>query len=193
MQARRSGYQTKREEREVARIFEVLVEARIRRAPQVDHTTSSLALPMHVGGTEDAMLARDLMTPNPVTIDPNATVAEASDIMHERDVRHVPVVERGALIGMVSDRDLGYLDIGRVLAVEGAAAARAELARPVSDRMSTDVIYVQPETEASDVIDLLLEAKIGAVPVVRPDTREIVGIVSYVDILRALGDAIDGT
>jgi acetoin utilization protein AcuB len=148
---------------------------------------------MHVGGTEDAMLARDLMTPNPVTIDPNATVAEASDIMHERDVRHVPVVERGALIGMVSDRDLGYLDIGRVLAVEGAAAARAELARPVSDRMSTDVIYVQPETEASDVIDLLLEAKIGAVPVVRPDTREIVGIVSYVDILRALGDAIDGT
>jgi CBS domain-containing protein len=92
---------------------------------------------------------------------------------------------------MLSDRDLGSLDIGRILAFDGAAAVRAELARPVIDRMSVDVVSVHPEAEVSDVIDLLLEARIGAVPVVRPDSREIVGIVSYVDILRALGAALE--
>jgi acetoin utilization protein AcuB len=138
------------------------------------------------------MLARDLMTPNPVTLDSRATIAEAWDLMRENEIRHVPVVERGTLVGMLSDRDLGHLDVGRILAFDGAAAARAELARPVTDSMSPDVIFVHPETEVSDVIDLLLEARIGAVPVIRPDNREILGIVSYVDILRGLGRALEG-
>lgn len=137
------------------------------------------------------MLARDLMTPNPVTVDLNASTADAWDIMREHEIRHVPVVDGGVLVGMLSDRDLGPLDIGRILAFDGAAAARAELARPVIDRMSVDVVSVHTETEVSDVIDLLLEARVGAVPVVRPDSREIVGIVSYVDVLRALGVALE--
>jgi len=137
------------------------------------------------------MLARDLMTPNPVTVDLNAASGDAWDIMRENEIRHVPVVDGGVLVGMLSDRDLGSLDIGRILAFDGAAAVRAELARPVIDRMSVDVVSVHPETDVSDVIDLLLEARIGAVPVVRPDSREIVGIVSYVDILRALGAALE--
>ena len=137
------------------------------------------------------MLARDLMTPNPVTVDLNASTGDAWDIMRENDIRHVPVVDGVVLVGMLSDRDLGSLDIGRILAFDGAAAVRAELARPVIDRMSVDVVSVHPEAEVSDVIDLLLEARIGAVPVVRPDSREIVGIVSYVDILRALGAALE--
>lgn len=137
------------------------------------------------------MLARDLMTPNPVTVDLNASTADAWDIMREQGIRHVPVVDGGVLVGMLSDRDLGPLDIGRILAFDGAAAARAELERPVIDRMSVDVVSVHTETEVSDVIDLLLEARVGAVPVVRPDSREIVGIVSYVDVLRALGAALE--
>ena len=137
------------------------------------------------------MLARDLMTPNPVTVDLNASTADAWDIMREHEIRHVPVVDGGVLVGMLSDRDLGPLDIGRILAFDGAAAVRAELARPVIDRMSVDVVSVHTETEVSDVIDLLLEARVGAVPVVRPDSREIVGIVSYVDVLRALGAALE--
>ncbi|HEU5189857.1 MAG TPA: CBS domain-containing protein [Methylomirabilota bacterium] len=52
--------------------------------------------------------------------------------------------------------------------------------------MSADVISVRPETEVADVIGLLLEGRVGALPVIRPDTREVLGIISYVDILRAL-------
>ena len=57
--------------------------------------------------------------------------------------------------------------------------------------MSSDVIYVEPETDLSEVVALLLEHKIGAIPVVQPDTRAVVGIVSYIDVLRAVQDALE--
>ena len=139
------------------------------------------------------MIARELMTADPVTVESKASIAEAWDLMRELSIRHIPVVEHGVLVGMLSDRDLGQLDIGRVLNLEGAAAARAELARSVIESMSADVIFVHPETEVVDVIGLLIEGRVGALPVVRPNTLEVVGIISYVDVLRALQDLlVDG-
>lgn len=138
------------------------------------------------------MIARELMTADPVTVESTANIAEAWDLMRELYIRHIPVVQGGALVGMLSDRDLGQLDIGRVLGLEGAAAARAELARSVIESMSADVIFVHPETEMADVIGLLIEGRVGALPVIRPDTREVVGIISYVDVLRAFQDRLDG-
>jgi CBS domain-containing protein len=137
------------------------------------------------------VIARDLMTPNPVTVTPDATVAEAWDLMRELDIRHVPVVQDGALVGMLSDRDLVYLDVGRVLAAEGVDAVRRELGTPVVKVMTSDVIFVESDAELGDVVELLIENKIGAVPVVRPETREVVGIVSYIDALRALQDLLE--
>ena len=132
------------------------------------------------------MIARDVMTANPATVTTESTVMEAWDLMRELDVRHIPVVQDGALVGMLSDRDLAYLDVARVLTAEGADAVRRELATPVVRIMRSDVIFVEPETDVSDVVDLLIEHKIGAVPVIRGETREVVGIVSYIDALRAL-------
>lgn len=115
------------------------------------------------------MIARDLMTPNPETVTPDATIAEVWDLMRELDIRHIPVVQGGVLVGMLSDRDLAHLDVGRVLTVEGADALRRELATPV----------------------VKVEHRVGAIPVVRPDTREVLGIISYVDVLRALQDLLE--
>jgi acetoin utilization protein AcuB len=137
------------------------------------------------------MKAQDLMTRNPVTVPPGASVAEAFDLMSELDIRHVPVVEAGELVGMLSDRDLARFDIARLLTVEGAEAFRRELATPVVKVMSSDVIFVNPETELSEVVELLVEHKIGAVPVVKTDTREIVGIISYIDVLRGIQDLLE--
>jgi acetoin utilization protein AcuB len=58
--------------------------------------------------------------------------------------------------------------------------------------MSSDVIAVSPETELDEIVELLVEHRIGAVPVVRSDTREVVGIVSYIDVLRALQELLAG-
>jgi CBS domain-containing protein len=132
------------------------------------------------------MIARDLMTPDPLTVTPEATIAEVWDLMREVDVRHVPVVQGDALVGMVSDRDLARVDVARLLKVEGADALREELATPIVRVMTSDVIAVGPEAEIGEVIDLLIEHKIGAVPVVQEETREVLGIISYVDVLRML-------
>jgi CBS-domain-containing membrane protein len=92
---------------------------------------------------------------------------------------------------MLSDRDIGNLEVGRLLTEEGADALRRRLARPVIQLMSADVIAAEPETDVSELITLVLEHKVGAIPVVTPDTRWIVGIVSYIDILRAVQDLLE--
>ena len=137
------------------------------------------------------MTARELMTSNPATVTPQATIAEAWDLMRELDVRHLPVVDGDVLVGMLSDRDLGTVDVSRVLTEAGADTLRRHLSRPVIQLMSTDVVAAEPETELSDLLTLLLEHRVGAIPVVTPDTRQIIGIVSYIDVLRVLQKGLE--
>jgi CBS domain-containing protein len=111
--------------------------------------------------------------------------------MRELDARHVPVVDGDTLVGMLSDRDVSSLDVGRLLTEGGADALRRQLARPVVQLMSADVIAVEPETDLGELITLFLEHKVGALPVVMPDSRQLVGIVSYIDILRAVQDMLE--
>ena len=137
------------------------------------------------------MTAHEIMTPDPVTVTPKTTIAEAWDLMRELDIRHLPVVDGEALVGMLSDRDLGSIEIPRLLTEEGADALRQRLVRPVLHLMSVDVVAAEPETELSELVSLFLEQKVGAVPVVTPDTRRIVGIVSYIDVLRSTGHLLE--
>jgi len=137
------------------------------------------------------MTARDVMTPNPVTATAQASIAEVWDLMRELEIRHVPVVDDGALVGMLSDRDLARLDVAQVLTARGAEALGRELAMPIVELMSSDVIFVEPETDLSEVVGLLIEHRVGALPVIRPDTRAVVGIISYIDVLRALQDGLE--
>jgi acetoin utilization protein AcuB len=136
------------------------------------------------------MIARDLMTKDPMTLTEQATVADAAELMHERDIRHVPIVDReGALVGIVSDRDLGSLDLGRLIGDAGVEGLRAHLARPVVKVMTPEVVTVGPEDGLDELVDLMLESRVGAVPVVERHSRRVVGIVSYVDVLRAFRNA----
>lgn len=136
------------------------------------------------------MIAAELMTRDPVTVDARTSVAEVWDLMRDLDIRHVPVLDHGVLAGIVSDRDVAQLDPSMVLRLDGAAALRDELARPVSAVMSAEVIAVGADADVTDVISVLLAHRIGAVPVVRPGTRELAGIVSYVDLLQAVDEAL---
>jgi acetoin utilization protein AcuB len=136
------------------------------------------------------MTARELMTEDPVTVSPQATIAEAWDLMREMDVRHLPVVERDVVVGMLSDRDVGSLEVERLLTAEGADTLRRRLARPVMDFMSSDVVTVEPGTDVGELITIFIEEKIGAVPVIDPETWRLMGIVSYIDVLRAVQEAL---
>ncbi len=128
------------------------------------------------------MIAAELMTPDPRTIGVNAPIGEVYDVLRELDVRHLPVVnDDGDLVGIVSDRDLA----GREVASLPSSAAR------VADVMSGGVIAVDPETDIHDVIERMLENRIGAIPVVNGESK-VVGIISYVDVLRSFDRVVEG-
>jgi acetoin utilization protein AcuB len=114
----------------------------------------------------------ELMTRPPVSLPPRATVGQALATLHELDARHLPIVNADReVVGIVSDRDLR----GRERQLDAA----------LSDVMSGDVITLGTEAPVLEAVELMLEYKIGALPVVDPDGA-LVGIVSYIDVLRAL-------
>jgi acetoin utilization protein AcuB len=123
------------------------------------------------------------MSPDPFVAHVTDSIGSVLAMMMETDVRHLPVVENGMLLGIVSDRDLRRsLD---VIPGPGSGGRLNALERPNSELMSSDVISVDAETEMVEVIDLMLDHKIGAIPVVEADSLKVVGIISYIDVLRA--------
>lgn len=136
------------------------------------------------------MLVRDIMTSNPYSVSVTSSVRQLLHALAEADVRHLPIVDEGALVGIVSDRDLRSLGslIGDEL--ERPGAAREALAQPASSVMTSGVITVNPESDVAEAIDLMIEHRVGALPVVEADSTKLVGIVSYVDALRAARDVM---
>ena len=125
------------------------------------------------------MKATDIMTEDPMTAQVTARVREVIDILHTLEIRHLPILqEDGTMIGMISDRDLRNLPTGP----EGAGIMDA----PITTLMTGDVISASPESDVEELVDIMLENKVGAVPVLDDETSDLVGIVSYVDILRSV-------
>jgi acetoin utilization protein AcuB len=111
---------------------------------------------------EAVLLVRDWMTRNLVTLSPEASVAEALTLCRERRIRHVPILEEGRLVGIVSDRDLR--DASPALGDPGRARALREIR--VGDVMSREVITVDPQDSIENAAQEMYELKIGSLPVV---------------------------
>jgi len=143
--------------------------------------------------TLQALRAEDMMTRQPVTMDITGTVQEAADLMFAADVRHIPVVEHGTLVGMISDRDVRSYMLPRSERIFQADEERARLAESIRAVMPSEVMTIRPDTPVAELLDIMLEEKIGAVPVLAPDTGELIGMVSYIDVLRAVRPFLHNT
>ena len=130
-------------------------------------------------------LARDVMTSPAVTIRWDATVLEASALMEERDIRRLPVVdEEDMLIGIVSDGDVREaLSIYNL--TNPYAPDQDEILLAVDEIMSAPVHAVGPDERLTDVIRIMLDHKIGGVPVVDAD-RHPLGVITESDIFRLI-------
>ena len=115
------------------------------------------------------------MSRSPACISPNDTLAAAKKLMGAGQFRRLPVVENDKLVGIITERDLrqhwGYLDSTKVNAA-----------------MTCDPVTVTPRNTAEDAAHLMLQHKIGGLPVV--DNRKLVGILSTSDLIRALLNVI---
>jgi acetoin utilization protein AcuB len=123
----------------------------------------------------------DVMTKDPLTIGPSETVGEAEELMAENGIRQLPVVKNSDLIGIITDRDVRSFLAGS--SVSPPNEREQALRTQVSDLMTSNPLTLAPDDELQDAVELLVEQKIGGVPVV--DAAEgLVGIVTYVDVLR---------
>jgi acetoin utilization protein AcuB len=130
-----------------------------------------------------------IMSSSVLSVESTATVREAIRLIEDSEIRHLPIVDDGRLVGIVSDRDLREYRIPLMLEIERLGEtdrARADelLDTAISAVMSSDIVSVDSGETIESVIDAMLEYKIGAVPVIDRHTEDLVGIVSYVDVLR---------
>jgi CBS domain-containing protein len=131
------------------------------------------------------MIAEEIMTSKPVTVTEEASIGEALAMLSEAGIRHLPVVRGGDVVGILSDRDFGNLGLSMVGDAYSYDRIRARLAQPVSALMTGGVITVGRDTDMTDVVELMVDEKLSAVPVVETGTQELAGVLSYVDVLRA--------
>jgi CBS domain-containing protein len=133
-----------------------------------------------------------VMTPNPVTVRPETTLAQAVSLMVERDVKRLPVVDAdGKLLGMVS-----RVNVLRALAEPPVAETPRQLPPPghyvqVGEMMMTQVPTVQSDASLAEVVDLLVSHARRRVVVV-DDDRRVVGIITDGDLIKRAAETERG-
>jgi acetoin utilization protein AcuB len=120
-------------------------------------------------------IIRKYMTSNPVTIGQEQTLDVAHRVMREHRVRHLPVLQGGKLVGVLSQRDLHLIET--LNDVDPATTT-------VEDAMTMDVYVTAPSTPLAEVVSVMADHKYGSAVVV--DRGKIVGMFTTIDALDAL-------
>ena len=129
------------------------------------------------------MKIRDLMTEKPITVGLDTPALEARQIMVSKRIRHLLVTDGPKLAGMVTDRDI-RLNLPSPATSLSVWEVNYLLARlTVESVMTKALVTVSPGWDPRDAAVLMLEHKIGALPVV--NNGELVGIITETDLLRA--------
>ena len=138
------------------------------------------------------LLVQNWMTEKLVTLSPETSVAEALTLCRERRIRHIPILEEGHLVGVVTDRDLR--DASPALGDPERASALQKIR--VGDVMTREVITTDPEDSIENAAQVMYEHKIQSLPVVTEGPvvdegsavaeEELLGIVTSSDVMRAL-------
>ncbi len=121
---------------------------------------------------------RAFMTPSPHTIGSAQTLATARALMQRHHVRHLPVLDAGQLVGIVTERDLLL-----------AASLGVDFARvAVADAMTPDPRALSADSSLEWAVAEMVQARLGSIVIV--DDDRVIGIFTTVDALRALGELL---
>jgi acetoin utilization protein AcuB len=121
------------------------------------------------------MIVEQVMMSPVFTIEPDASIGQAQELLQNWRCRDLPVNDRGTLVGIISDRDLR---------VALATADLTGVQPTVGAIMHRDVVTVEPDTPIDDAARLMLRQKVGSLPVL--DSEGVVGIVTESDLLALL-------
>ncbi|MFN3476121.1 MAG: CBS domain-containing protein [Candidatus Methylomirabilales bacterium] len=124
------------------------------------------------------MLVKERMSPRLITIHPKASLAEARALLDQHRIRHLPVVDEGKLVGILTDRDL-----------RSAASASSLEQVTVGDAMTKNVFTVAPETPIQEAAKLMVTHRIGGLPVMKEGVLQ--GIITETDLLQAFVEIVE--
>lgn len=129
------------------------------------------------------MLVRSRMTPHVLTVTPKTTLADALTLARAERIRHLPVLEEGRLVGVVTARDLRAA-LPAAWSDDREEYKRYVTTKKVREVMTSAVITAEPTMPIEQASKLMYENKIGCLPVVLEG--ELVGLITETDVLRAL-------
>jgi acetoin utilization protein AcuB len=137
------------------------------------------------------MLVNDIMSRKVITVDPDTPMLEARKRMAEARIRHLVVMENVRVVGIITDRDirLNLPSPAISLSVWEINFLLAKLT--VREVMSQSVIVIGSDRPAAEAALIMVDYKIGALPVV--DDSGLAGIVTESDFVRAVGGALTGS
>jgi acetoin utilization protein AcuB len=131
------------------------------------------------------MFVRDRMSSPAVTITPDTPLQDALDLMHKHQFRRLPVVDdKGKLIGIVSERDLLYASPPPATLRSGLKPNRLLADLQTAEIMTREVLTTRPDTFVEDAARLMVENKVGGLPVVDKD-NQVIGVITETDVFRA--------
>jgi CBS domain-containing protein len=123
----------------------------------------------------------DVMTKDPLTVTPTETIGQADELMNTNKIRQLPVVQGKDLVGIVTDRDIRSFLSGSLL--EGVEAREEALNTKIREIMTTEPMTLSRDDDLQEAVEIMIDEKIGGIPVV-DESEGLVGIVTYVDVLR---------
>jgi len=129
---------------------------------------------------------RDIMTPDPITVSPDTSLAAALQLMIEYGIRRLPVVtNRGELVGIVSDRDLRLAADSPLLQVMPEDVRRHFEKHRVSEIMRTVLITIEADAPIVEAAKLMRVARVGGLPIV-DENGVLAGILTRSDLIDHL-------
>jgi acetoin utilization protein AcuB len=128
---------------------------------------------------------RDWMTLNPITIDASESIVKALHLLKEKDVRRLPVLKDGKLVGLVTERMLLTFSPGKSTSLDTWEVHYLLAQTPVTAAMNPHPHTVTPDTDLADCAQIIHDRKLNGITVV-DETGALVGILTTTNALEAL-------
>jgi acetoin utilization protein AcuB len=131
------------------------------------------------------MLVKGWMSSDVISVEEEASMMKASVLMKENNIRRLPVIRKGKLVGLVTDTDFKEASPSKATTLDIYEISYLLSEIKVNELMSKDVIYVKPDETIEFAAVLMLENKISGLPVIN-DQQKLIGVITETDIFKAL-------
>ena len=131
------------------------------------------------------LLVENWMNPNVITVDADDSMLDATKLLKEHNIRHLPVLEKGKLVGVITDRDLKRAAPSDATALEAHELLYLIANIKVREIMTRNPITVPYNYTIEEAAELLLQARISGMPVVNKD-GDVIGTITQTDLFKVL-------